>query len=269
MKGEFITLLSGATIAWALAAHAQQPAQADQRIADLVRAGKIRIGVFPSTQYSKDSKTSEPKGLAIDITRALAARLGVSDVAPVEHSNPVEVVACVKAGGCDLGFIAIDPTRTTEVDFTPAYIRRDFTYLVPAGSSIRSAVDADRPEVRIAAVRGHASTAALVRVIKQAKPVYAEDFDPAIDLLRAGAADAFASVRETLFRYSTQLSGSHVLHDGYETSLVGIAIQKRHPGRLAYISEFLDDVKRSGWLRRAIDDAGLRGFEVVAPKETN
>jgi polar amino acid transport system substrate-binding protein len=253
----------------ALPAHAQQPAQADQRVADFVRVGKIRIGVFPSTQYSKDSKTGEPKGLAIDITRALAARLGVGEVIPVEHSNPVAVVVCVKAGGCDLGFIAIDPGRTTEVDFTPPYIRRDFTYLVAAGSSIRSPADADRPGVRIAAIRGHASTAALVRVIKQANPVYAEDVEPAIDLLRAGAADAFASVRETLLRYSTQLPGSHVLKDGYETSLVGIAIQKGHPGRLAYISEFLDDMKRSGWLRRAIDGAGLRGFEVVSFQVSN
>jgi polar amino acid transport system substrate-binding protein len=265
MIREFVVLLCGATIAWALPAHAQQSASADQRLADVVRAGKIRIGVFPSTLYSKETK----KGLAVDIARALAARLGVGEVVPVEHPNPVAVVACVKAGECDLAFSSIEPARATEVDFTPPCIQRDFTYLVPTGSSIRSAADADRPGVRIAAVRGHASTTALVRIIKHANPVYAEDLDPAFELLRAGTADALASVREVVLRYSTKLPGSQVLADSYETSLVAIAIQKGHPGRLAYIGEFLDDMKRSGELRRAIDDAGLRGFEVVTPKNSN
>ena len=140
---------------------------------------------------------------------------------------------------------------------------------MPAGSSIRSAADADRPGVRIAAVRGHASTTALVRVLKQASPVYAEDLDPAVDLLRTERADAFASVREVVLQYSTKFPGLRVLEDGYEINLVGIAIQKGHPGRLAYISELLDDLKRSGWLRKAIDSAGLRGFEVATQKPTN
>jgi len=75
-RRELITLLCCGIGAWQMAAYAQQRTQVDQRVADLAHAGKIRIGVFPSTQYSEDSKTGEPKGLAIDITRAIAARLG-------------------------------------------------------------------------------------------------------------------------------------------------------------------------------------------------
>jgi len=190
--------------------------------------------------------------------------LGVAEVIPVEHTTPAAVVTCVKTGGCDLGFISVEPARTTEVDFTPPYIRRDFTYLVSSNSSIRSSLDADRSDVRIVAVRGHASTTALVRVIKQATPVYADDLDPAFEVLRTGGADAFASVREVLLRYSEQLPGSRVLESSYESSLVGVAVQKERPGWLTYVGEFLDEMKRSGQLRRAIDAAGLRGFEVVS-----
>ena len=241
----------------------------DPRIADIAHSGKIRIGVFPATQYSKDPKTGEQKGLALDISRALAARAGVAEVITVEHPNPVAVVACVRAGGCDLGFIGLEPARLTEVDFTPAFIRRDFTYLVPAGSSIRSAADADRSGVRIVAARGHASTTALVRALKQTKAVLAEDVEPAFELLRTGGADAFASVREVVLRYSAQLPGSRVLDDAYDTSLVAIAIQKGRAGWLAYVSEFLDEAKRSGWMRQSIERAGLRGFDVITQKTTN
>ena len=159
----------------------------------------------------------------------------------------------------------IDPARATEVDFTPAFVRSDYSYLLPAGSSIRSSADVDRPGIRIAAVRGHASTAALVRIIRQASLVYAETYDSAVDLLRTGTADAFASIREMVLQYSTQLSGSRVLDDSYQSNLAGIAVPKGHPGRLAYVSELLDDMKRSGSLQRMIDGVDLRGIEVVAP----
>jgi polar amino acid transport system substrate-binding protein len=226
-------------------ANAQNPAQVDLRVADLVRAGKIRIGVFPSFQFSKDSATGEPRALAIGIARALAARLGLSGVITLEHPTPPNVVECVKTGGCDMGFMLIDPARATDVDFTPPFVRSDFTSLLPAGSPLRSAMDADRPVLRIAVVRGHASTAALARLIKQASLVYADTYDFAVDLLRAGNADAFASIRELLLQYSARLSGSRVLEDSYQSNFAGIAVPKGHAGRLAFISAFLDEMKRS------------------------
>ena len=264
-----ITLFCGAAIAWTLPTDAQQAGQADQRVADLVRAGKIRIGVFPSFQYSKDLVTGEQRGIAIGIARAVAARLGLSEVMTVEYPTPPQVIECIKTGGCDVGFMLIDPTRATEVDFTPPFVRSDYTYLLPANSPMRAAADVDRPGIRIAAVRGHASTAALVRVIKQANPVYADTYESAIDLLRSGNADAFASIREMVLRYAPQLSGSRVLEDSYQSNLAGIAVPKGNVGRLAYISELLDDMKRSGSLQKVIDSANLRGIEIVSPRASN
>jgi polar amino acid transport system substrate-binding protein len=240
----------------------------DPRVADLVQAGKIRIGVFPSFQYSKDA-TGQPQGLAIGISRALSSRLGLGDVVTIEHPTPPKVIECVKAGECDFGFMLIDQTRATEVDFTPPFVRSDFTYLLPANSSLHNAADVDRSGIRIAAVRGHASTFALLRVIKLASPVYAESYETAVELMRSGKADAFASIREMLIQYSTQLSGSQVLGDSYQTNLAGIAVAKERPGRLAYLAEFLDDMKRSGGLKTILDAADVRGVEVVPPKDPN
>ena len=53
-------------------------AQPDPRVADLVTAGKIRMGVFPSFQYAK-TPAGEPQGLAWGITRAFALRLGIAE----------------------------------------------------------------------------------------------------------------------------------------------------------------------------------------------
>jgi polar amino acid transport system substrate-binding protein len=143
-------------------------------------------------------------------------------------------------------------------------------HLSPAGGiTIRNAADTDRPGVRIATVRGHASTAALLRIVKQAAPVYADSYEGAIGLLRNGSADAFASIREILLQYAVQLPGSQVLDDSYQANFAGIAVAKGNPGRLAYLSQFLDDMKRSGLLQRIIDGTELRGIEIVVPQASH
>jgi polar amino acid transport system substrate-binding protein len=233
----------------------------DPRVADLVKAGKLRIGVFPSFQFSRDA-AGKPRGLAFDISNAMAKQVG-TEVVVVEHPTPPQVIACVKWGDCDLAFMLIDPTRAAEVNFTPAFVRSDFTYLVPPGSPLHSASDVDRAGIRVAAVRGHASTISLVRLLKLAQPVYAETYDPTFELLRSGSADAFASIREILLQYSTKWSGSRVLEDSYQTNLAGVAVPKEKPERLSYVSEFLEGLKRSGSLKKMLDENGLRGVEVA------
>ena len=144
------------------------------------------------------------------------------------------------------------------------YIRRDFTYLVPGGSSIHRAADANRPGIRIATgVLMHQLTHGSLDQI--AIPVYADRFSAAA----SGAHSAGGCIRIRRAKAPKpfcDLPGSRVLDDGYETNLVAIALPKGEAGRVAFVSEFLDDLKRSGWLRRAIDDGGLRGFEVIPPK---
>ncbi len=234
----------------------------DPRVADLVRAGKIRVGLFPP-QYTKDPATGELKGVWADIARAFAARLGV-ELVLVEHPTPSKMVDGLKAGVCDMGFLGFDPSRAASVEgFSPPFIEVDYTYLVPADSSIRSAADADRSEVRIAVVRDHASTLTLSRIRKQANLVNVDTPDSAFDLLRAGRVDAWASIRPALLDYSARFPGSHVLQDRYGANLPAVVVAKGQAARLAHISEFIEEAKASGMVQRAIEQAGLRGIQVA------
>src|SRR5262245_44402645 len=94
------------TIVFALSANMipafAQQASPDPRIADLVQAGKLRVGLF-SSQYTKDPTTGELKSVRVDVARALAARMGIPAVL-VQHRTPLDVVECLKAGGCDVVF---------------------------------------------------------------------------------------------------------------------------------------------------------------------
>jgi polar amino acid transport system substrate-binding protein len=236
----------------------------DPRIGDLVAAGKVRFGTFPP-QYAKDSTTGELKGPWVEVMRALGARMGLS-VVLIELSNPSKLVECLNSGPCDLGSLGFDPTRADQVGgFTPPFMQVEYTYLVPAGSAIHSVADADRPGVRIAVVRNHASTFALGRIVKQAEQVSADTPDAAFDLLRSGRADAWASVRPALLDYSAELSGSRVVDDSFGANFPALVVPKGKAARLAYISEFVEEAKASGMVQRAIDRAGQPGYRVAAP----
>lgn len=150
------------------------------------------------------------------------------------------------------------------MDFSPAVLQFDFTYLVTVDSSIQSAADADCPSTRIAVVRNHASTLCLNRVRKHAELISAETPDLAFDLLRSGDADAWESTRPALLEFSARLSGSRVLDDCFGANFTAMAVPQGQSGRLAYISEFIEEAKASGLVQRAINDSGWRGVRVAA-----
>jgi polar amino acid transport system substrate-binding protein len=239
---------------------------ADQRMENITKAGTLRVGLF-LPQYAKDTATGDLRGVgahvvSLEVAREVGRRLDAS-VQFIGYRTPTEVVGCLKVGQCDLGIMGVDPTRAAEVGLSPAFMQFDFTHLVPPGSPISKIADADRPGVRIAAIRNHASTMALARMSKHATFVEDATPDGAFELLRSGRADIFSSARPTLLDYVPQLPGSKVLNDAYGVNLVALAVPKGQDRQLAYLSEFLADLKRSGWLKRAIDAAGLQGFEVA------
>jgi polar amino acid transport system substrate-binding protein len=238
----------------------------DPRVADLVRAGKVNIGLF-STQFSKDTATRELRGVRPDMARALAARIGVQAVL-LEHQGPLQVIECLKLGACDVVFLPKDARVASVGDSSFPFIRSEFTFLVPAGSAIHRASDAAKPGIRIAAVRSHASTANLTTVIKQAEVVLEEGEQATFELLRAGRVQAFASTRQLLSKFSRELPGSQVLTDHYGAQLNRVIVPKGRADWLAYVNEFVEEAKRSGQLQMAIDREGTLAFEVAPPGES-
>ena len=167
---------------------ARSQQSSDPRVADLVLAGKIRVGLGLGNHASamKDPATGEMHGMASDLARALAARIGVA-LEVVEYPRPGAVFDGAQTDAWDVTFLVIDPERTAEADVSPAYMQSEFTYLVPAGSTIRDVADADRPGTSIGVPRGDAVDLSLSRILKQATLVRAESQAAGIDLLRAGS----------------------------------------------------------------------------------
>jgi polar amino acid transport system substrate-binding protein len=238
----------------------------DPRVADLVRAGKLRVGLF-LPQFGKG-----PGGLTttvwVESARAYAARVGVPLVI-VEHATPPEAIACLKASSCDQLFLPLDARAAEIGDFSNPIFQFDYTLMVPAGSPIAKVADADRPGVRIAAVRNHASTNELVREVKQAEFVYAETPEQTFALIRDGQANVMASTRLVLLDFSTKLSGARVLADRYGANINRMVVPKGKTEWLAYVNEFVEEAKASGAVQRFIERGGTRGVTVAPLGNTN
>lgn len=240
---------------------------ADPRIADIARAGRIRLVLF-LPQYAKTSTGDiNPLGAGLvghALIGALAGRLGVG-MEIVEQPSPPEAIKTLNAGGGDVMLLGFEESRRKLVDFTPSVIQFDFAYLVPPGSVIEETAEVDRPGNRISVPLGHASWMALERSIVHAEIVGAEVPDEAFGLFRDGKVDVFALPREQLIDYAALLPGSRILTQGFGFNVAGFAVAKGRSQLLGFISEFVEEAKASGLVGRILDDAELtsRGFGVA------
>jgi polar amino acid transport system substrate-binding protein len=235
----------------------------DARVADLAKSGKLRAGLAVAPiMATKDKTTGELRGVAVDLARELAARIGV-ELEQVVYPRPGAVMAGLKSDAWDVAFLGIDPSRSAEADFTPAYLEVDLTYLVPANSTITRVPDADKPGVRIAVPRNDLVDILLSRMLKQATLVRADTVAAAFELVRNGQADVCAEPRPNLLQDQAHLPQSRVLADRFGVNRVGIVIPKGDAGRLSYFTEFVEQAKASGLVQQAIERAGLQGVQVA------
>jgi polar amino acid transport system substrate-binding protein len=171
----------------------------------------------------------------------------------------------VRTGAWDVAFLAIDPARAAEADFSPPAYEYDLTFMVPAGSSVRNVADADRAGIRIAVERGGAGDLTLTRILKRAELIRNDTIPAGLELLRAGQVEVRAGTRPGLLQDAARMPGYRVLEDRFGVIRIAALVPKGHAGRLAYIGEFIEEAKASGLVQQTIERAGLRGVQVAPP----
>ena len=161
----------------------------------LAPTGKLRGGIVVSPAASaffaiKDDK-GEVQGVTVDLMHAFAAALKLPLALQV-FSNSGQVTDAVASGECDVAFMPRDTEREKKVDFGPAYYSISSTYLVPAGSTIKTIDEVNRPGVRIVGI----SNTTTVRSARRTAPNASVEEVPSVDLMTemaaSGKGDAFA-----------------------------------------------------------------------------
>ena len=125
---------------------------APQDVVDqLAPTGVLRAGINMSNflLVSGTSASGDPVGVAPEMARAIAERLGVP-VAYKKFPRPGLLADAAEDDVWDIGLIGAEPARAEKIAFSPAYVEIASTYLVPAGSPLTAIDEVDRPGIRIA-----------------------------------------------------------------------------------------------------------------------
>ena len=231
---------------------------------DLAPRGRLRVGINYGNPVlaSRDPTSGDLRGVAVDLARELGRRVDLP-VELVGFDAAGKMFEAVRAGAWDVAFLAIDPGRASEIDFTAAYILIEGTYLVPADSPFRTNEDVDRAGVRIGVSANSAYDLFLSRNIKHAQLVRGSGPESAFELILAGKVDVVAGVRQSLIANAVKLPGSRIFETRFMAIEQALGIPTSHAAAAKYLREYVEDVKASGFVARAIEKSGVRGVSVA------
>ncbi len=235
-------------------------------LAQLAPTGVLRAGINLSNflLVTGRSPLGEPEGCAPDMARAIAARLGVP-CRLVPFKTPGELGDAVGTGAWDIGLIGAEPQRAERIVFTPAYVEIEATYLVPAGSPIRSIAEVDRPGVRLVTGARTAYGLWLENNIRHATLVLANGLDGSFDTFVADRLDALAGLRPRLLEDVRKLPGARVLDGRFAAVQQAVGTARGNDAAAAFLAEFVEQAKRSGFVQALIEKHGVVGRLTVAP----
>jgi polar amino acid transport system substrate-binding protein len=168
------------------------------------------------------------------------------------------VFEAAKENAWDIAFIAIEPARATEIEFTAPYVIIEGTYMVPKNSPLKEIADVDTPGIRIAVGRGSAYDLYLTRTIKNATVVRAAvgGGRAMIELFVNDKLEAAAGVRQQLEAYATGRDDVRIMAGRFMEIQQAMGAPKGRLAAAVYLRTFVEDVKASGFVAEAIKRAG-------------
>jgi polar amino acid transport system substrate-binding protein len=236
-------------------------------VKDLALTGKLRAAInFGNPVLAqKDPATGAARGVSVDLARELGRRLGV-DVDLVTFDAAGKVFAALNEGAWDVAFLAVDPKRAAEIEFTAPYVIIEGSYMVPMESSLRAIGDVDRPGVRIAVGNGSAYELYLSRTIEHAEIVREPTGREAIDRFLRDRLEAVAGVKSPLIQFASRHPGLRVIDGRFMVIEQAIGTPKGRAAGAAYLRGLIEELKASGFVAAGLARSGQRDA-LIAPPE--
>ena len=234
---------------------------------DIAPTGSLRVaiavGPAASTFWAtRDPASGEARGVTVELAKAAAAKLHVP-LKLVEYQNSGEITAAAAKDAWDISFMPADVEREKFVDQGPPYVVYESTYLVRAGSEIKTLADVDRPGIRVGAIEGTATSRTVARSLKRASLATFPKPEAAAELLGKGELDALAMGTEALIDLAKGLPGTRVLDEPVQSTGVVVTVPKNRPAARDWSARFVEDAKADGTVRRAFDSAGFASVAVA------
>lgn len=233
-------------------------------ISELAPTGVLRAGINLSNFLLVTGKSAngDPEGVAPDMAREIASRLGVP-VRYVAFATPGELADAADENVWDIGLIGAEPQRAQKITFSPPYCEIEATYLVPAGSPIQTLADVDQPGVRIAVAGRAAYGLWLDRNIKHAELVRSDTLDDAYEQFVRDNLEALAGLKPRLISDVRRLPGARILDGKFAAVQQAIGCLRSNPTAAAFLRDFVDEAKYTGIVANLIEKHNVQGLTVA------
>jgi polar amino acid transport system substrate-binding protein len=234
---------------------------------ELAPTGKLRavINFGNPILATRDAATGEPRGVSVDLARALAHRLGV-DAELVTVSSAGQSVEALATGRVDVGFFAIDPARGATTAYTAPYVQIEGAYLVRAASPLRANDEVDREGIRVAVGNKSAYDLYLTRELKMATIERAPTSPAVVDYFLANGLDVAAGVKQQLEADAKRIPGLRLLPGRFMVINQAMGMARGREAGAKYLSRFVEEMKASGFVTEALKRHGVEGA-VVPPTQ--
>lgn len=225
---------------------------------DLAPTGKLRAAInFGNAVLVQKDEAGRPKGITPDLATELARRLNVS-VEFVTFEAAGKVFEAARAGAWDIGFIAVEPARATEIEFSAPYVIIEGTYMVRKESPLKEIGDVDKAGIRIAVGLGSAYDLYLTRTIKNATIMRAAvgGGRAMIELFANEKLEVAAGVRQQLEVYAKDHPDVRIMPGRFQEIQQAMGTPKGRLAGAGYLRAFVEDVKATGFVAEAVKRAG-------------
>ncbi|BCM04271.1 ABC transporter substrate-binding protein (plasmid) [Ralstonia solanacearum] len=205
----------------------------------------------------------QPAGVSVDLANALAQRLGVAlELVVVDAAGKsVDVVSQEQA---DVGFFAIDPRRAASIRFTEPYVLIEGWYLVRADSPIRGNAEVDRAGNRVVVGQGSAYDLFLTRELRHAEIVRAPTSPAVVQTFLDTQCEVAAGVRQQLEADAAHRPGLRLLDERFMVIRQAMGVPAgRGPRAAQYVARFVEEMKASGFVERALQRHGVTGVSIA------
>jgi len=232
--------------------------------AEVVPTGKLRVGLNGSNATlvarAADGSVS---GIAADLGKFIAGKLGVP-FEPVVYSGAATYTASFGKGEWDIIVTGRNPLAAKLVDFMPDVILIDYVYIAAPGSEFADPGQVDRAGVKIGVPRNASADAFLSQRLKSAELVrMAGDANAAIEMLRDGKIDLYATGIESVEKIEDRLPGSKIIGT-FETVAFAISTGKGwSPAAQSKLTQLVNEAKAAGIVQKAIEKSGHKGVRAA------
>ncbi len=232
-------------------------------LADLAPTGTLRAAInYGNPILATRDADGRPAGVSVDLAREAARELGLPiELVPFDAAG--KVVEAVKSRQVDLAFVAIDPVRAADMEYTSPYVIIEGAYLVRLDSPLQHNDEVDRPGTRVAVGRGSAYDLYLTRELKSASLVRAPTSPAVTDLFLAQRLEVAAGVRQQLQADARRVGGVRLLPGRFMVIEQAMAVPRGRSTARDWLNGFIGRMKASGFVATALKRHGIDGAEVA------